>query len=80
MPRLFAQLQANLSALKPTVATWLSSAGILADISAWRDAVMGWSGFVTFFLGGILTVAMIIYWMLRVRESAVRQFPHWFAK
>lgn len=79
-PRILAQMYANLTAVKPTVATFISGVTIFADAAVWQEQIKGWAGTITILLGAPTALCLLAYWILKTRDLARAQFPHWFAK
>jgi len=57
------------NAVRPSFAALLATVSTVGNVAVWQDVVRGWSSLIVVVLGVPTALAMLIYWLFKVRKE-----------
>lgn len=63
------QIDGISAAIKPSLATLASGAVAATNLAVWQETIKGWAAFVTVVVSVPTAIAILIYWLFKIRRE-----------
>ena len=67
--RMAEQAESISSAVKPSLATLVSGTVAATNLAVWQEAIKGWAAFITVLVSVPTAIAILIYWLFKIRRE-----------